>query len=122
MATLLALAALAERAGARPCPVRFLALCFLRPAEAVAREFVAGVVPAQRLGGNVMVENGPADAISLASRFRALAAALVALLRLADLFGRWNPRSDFVVRQIAPRPGTRPVTLGARGPGPNDTS
>ena len=122
VATLIALAALAERVGARSYPVRFLALCFLRPAEAVAREFVAGAAPTQRLAGNAMVENGPADPIRLASRFRALAAALSALLRLVCRLGCWNARFDGVVRQIASCAGTHPVTLGGRDSGPNDTS
>ena len=78
VATLLALAALAERAGARSHPVRVLALCFLRPAEAIACEFVAEVAPAQRLAGNALLSNGSDDPVGLAARFRALAAALVA--------------------------------------------
>lgn len=40
-AVLLALANLAERAAARPFPVLWLVLTFLRPAEAIAARFVA---------------------------------------------------------------------------------
>ena len=122
VATLLALAALAERAGARSYPVRVLALCFLRPAEAVACEFVAEVAPAQRLAGNALLSNGSDDPVGLAARFRALAAALVALLRIACRFGYWNARPDDLVHQITPCPGTRPVTLGVPVPKPHDTS
>ena len=122
LATLLALAALAERAGARSYPVRVLALCFLRPAEAVACEFVAEFVPARRLAGHALLENGPADPVRLAARFRTLAAALVALLHIACRFDRWNARPDGLVHRIAPGPGRHPVTLGVPAPEPHDTS
>ena len=122
MATLLALAALAERAGARSYPVRVLALCFLRPAEAIACEFVAEVAPAWRLAGNPPLSNGSEDPVRLAARFRALAAALVALLRIACRFDRWNARPDGLVHQAAPCPDRHPVTSGVRAPEPHDTS
>ena len=122
LATLLALAALAERAGARSYPVRVLALCFLRPAEAIACEFVAEVAPAQRLAGNALLSNGSDDPVGLAARFRALAAALVALLRIACRFDRWNARPDGLVHQAAPCPGRHPVTSGVCAPELHDTS
>lgn len=76
---LLALADLAELAGSRSqAVVCCLLLWLLRPAEAAARNLVAGTpapVPLCRAG------NGPADAIRLASSLRSLAAALVELSR-----------------------------------------
>ena len=122
VATLLALAALAERAGARSYPVRVLALCFLRPAEAIACEFVAEVAPAQRLAGNALLSNGSDDPVHLAARFRTLAAALVVFLRILCRFDCWNARPDGLVHRIAPCPGRHPVTLGVPAPEPHDTS
>lgn len=122
VATLLALADLAEQAAARPYPVRVLALCFLRPAEAVACEFVTGVVPARRLAGNASLGNGYEDPIRLAARFRTLAAALVALLRLMCRFDRWNARPCGLVHRTAPCPGRHPVTTCVPASEPHDTS
>ena len=122
VATLLALAALAERAGARSYPVRVLALCFLRPAEAVACEFVAEFVPARRLAGNPSLPNGSDDPVHLAARFRTLAAALVVFLRILCRFDRWNARPDGLVHQAAPCPGRHPVTSGVCAPELHDTS
>ena len=82
-AMLVALAALAEQAAVRSFPVRFLVLCILRHAEVVAWRFVADATGAMRpVSGEVPpAGNGPSDAMLLAARLRALAAALVALLR-----------------------------------------
>ena len=81
-AMLVALAALAEQAAVRSFPVRFLVLCILRHAEVVAWAFVADAIGTTRpVSGEVPAGNGPSDAMLLAARLRALAAALVALLR-----------------------------------------
>ena len=83
MTLLGALAVLAERAGARSWPVRCLVLCILRRAEAVATGFVADAtgLPPSVLGARPGIRNDAAGALRLAACFRALAAALAALLR-----------------------------------------
>jgi hypothetical protein len=76
VALLLGLAALADRARGAPLPVRTLAMSFLRPAESVAREFVAGAagLPALLLAHP---DDDDADAERLATSFRVLAILLV---------------------------------------------
>ena len=83
MTMLVALAALAEQAAVRSFPVRFLTLCILRHAEVVAWAFVADAIGTTRpVSGEVPpAGDGPSDAMLLAARLRALAAALIALLR-----------------------------------------
>jgi len=83
-AMLVALAALAERAGSRSFPVRWLVLCILRPAEAAAHGFVVAAMPVDWPGLEdvLATDNRPVDAAFLAWRFRLLAALLDALLRL----------------------------------------
>ena len=85
MTLLGALAVLAERAGARSWPVRCLVLCILRRAEAVATGFVADAtgLPPSALEPMPRVRNDAVEALRLAVYFRALAAALAALLRLS---------------------------------------
>lgn len=122
-ATLIALAALAERAGARSHPVRCLVLWILRRAEAVAREFVAEATrtPPPVIEGIIPeIRNGPADAILLAWRFRVLAAALGALLCPAHCSPCRSARPDRALRDFAPRSGLLP--LGGWTRKPNDTS
>jgi hypothetical protein len=118
-ATLVALAALAELASGRSFPVRWLVLAILRPAEAVAAQFVAEMTHAARPAHweNPACRNDPGDALLLAWRFRMLAAALAALLGLASLAEHRNA-GGFVL--VVFRPGPRPVTAAC--PGPNDTS
>ena len=123
VATLIALAALAERSASRSCVVRCLVLLILRPAETLAREFVTGVTATPLPGikdpeTRNEIRNGPEDAILLASRFRALAAALGALLCLARRFARWNTTAVC----FAPRSGRLPVISGDWTRKPNDTS
>ena len=102
IALLLALAGLAERACGRSRPVRCLVLLALRPGEAVARDYVAGLtgvpafsglafgVPSSGIPAFGRIEpmpgrhdGGIAEAMRLALVFRALAAALAALLEEA---------------------------------------
>ena len=82
VALFVSLAVLAERAAGRSFPVRFLVLCFLRRAEIVATGYVleGHGVPPSACVENAAAGNDPADALLLAARFRALAAALVLLL------------------------------------------
>jgi len=79
VALFVSLAVLAERAAGRSFPVRFLVLCFLRRAEIVATGYVleGHGVPPSACVENAAAGNDPADALLLAARFRALAAALV---------------------------------------------
>ena len=116
IATLVALAVLAERAAYRSLPVRWLVLCLLRHAESATREHVAettgwdwsdlacafgigdprdaGAGFDEHQGAGVVIGsgNGPADALALAWRLRALAAVLGALLSPASGFDRESPR------------------------------
>lgn len=70
IALLLALAGLADRASGLPRPIRWLVFRILRPAEAVAREFVIG------RASNI----GDVDTTRLALCFRALALALSVMM------------------------------------------
>ena len=121
VATLIALATLVERSASRSYAVRCLVLLVLRPAETMAREFVT-VLTGMPLPGikGPETRNGPEDAILLASRFRAFAAALGALILLARRFARWNARRAAV--RFAPHSGRLPVTSGDWTRKPNDTS
>ena len=113
VATLLALAALAERAAGRPCPVRGHALWYIWQADAVVREFVAGsewntagrlwspALPAVRCGTD------PADAFALAVSLRALA--LIVLNMAAQ--SRLSLSSE--ARNHTDRDGNAPLDLDA---------
>ena len=120
IATLVALAVLAERAAYRSLPVRWLVLCLLRHAESVTRDHVAETTgwdwsdleyafgidardagfDAGQAAGNgpagagilACSGNGPADALALAWRLRMLAAVLGAFLPPASGFDRESPR------------------------------
>lgn len=120
---LVALATLAELASGRSFPVRWLVLAILRPAEAVAAQFVAelthAALPARR--DNPACRNDPADAMLLAWRFRMLAAALGALLGLASHPEHRNTGLDGLVLVVF-HPGPRAVAAGGGRPRPNDTS
>lgn len=121
IAMLVALAAVAERAGARSCPVRCLVLSILLRAEAVARDFVAEAtgMPQPAIEAIATARNGPADANRLAARLLALANALGALLPVACRLARWPAWRGRAVGRIAPRPGR---SLGGWTRKPNDTS
>jgi hypothetical protein len=117
---LVALAGLAERAAAGSWPVRCFVLWLLRRAETVAAECLieaTGMRPPAMVGV-AAVGNGPADALCLAERFHALAAALGALLPLAR-YGRGPAcRRASLGRAV---PGFACFQGGWR-PNPNDTS
>ena len=90
-ATLLTLALLAERAAGRSFPVRFLVLCILGRAEAVARAFVARTLMADGQWWDLPCLEAPSamrgsavDAELLALRLRMLAAILDALADAGD--------------------------------------
>ena len=119
MTTLIALAALAERAGGMVFPVRWVVLAILRQAEAVAAGFVAETLPAAWPCVEQSVEPGsdPADAMWLAWRFRMLAAALGALLSCD--FDRF--RTEPAPRRFARHP-RRPMTSNCLSRRPDDTS
>ena len=89
IALLVAFAVLAERVADRSALVRCFVLWILRRAEVAAGEFFleqAGMSPAP--GGIAVAGYGPAYAFHLAARFRALAAALCALLPVGYPIGR----------------------------------
>jgi hypothetical protein len=107
IATLVALAVLAERAAYRSLPVRWLVLCLLRHAESVTRDHVAettgwdwsdlacafgnddpraGFITEHDAHILTGAGNGPADALALAWRLRMLASILSALLSPASGF------------------------------------
>lgn len=116
VAMLLALADLAERACGMPLPVRSLLLWILRPAEAVAREFIGGSAQdahwQRQAAAAIAVEGGndPADAIELARSLRALALALKTLSREARRFsGRWATWTSVPVLLLDA--GLSPATL-----------
>jgi hypothetical protein len=93
VAMLLALADLAERAGHRSHVVRCLVLWLMRPAEAVARDYLADLTNnrAGHLEPLVMsvTDNSVTGAHRLAASFRTLAAALAAFA--IEMFASWQP-------------------------------
>lgn len=117
ISTLIALAALAERAAGKPFPIRWIVLAILRQAEAVAAEFVAETMPADWpcIEQFLEAESGAVDAAWLAWRFRMLAAALAALLRCECLAGR-------IAGPPARTLGLRLVKMVGPAPAPADTS
>jgi hypothetical protein len=91
-ALLVALALLAERAGSRSLPVRWIVLAILRRAEMVAHGFVVDVSQTTwpYFDEELEPDCRPLDAAWLAWRFRLLAAVLGALMRLASGVDRWT--------------------------------
>lgn len=80
LATLLsALADLAERAAGRSGAVCWLVLWLIRPAEAVARDYVEKIAPAATEMPPLGPLDAAAEALRLAGSFRLLAATLEAL-------------------------------------------
>jgi hypothetical protein len=107
---LLALAALAERAGSRAVPVRCLVLSILRDAEAAASTFVVEVAP--RLSVECSADrpcDGLDDAALLADRLRALAAVFFALSCQAPRGAR-----RLIVRRPGPATRACPAIRGPR--------
>ncbi len=121
IALLVSFAALAERVSARSSPVRWFVLWILRRAETVAEEFVfdAAGMPPPALEGLAAVGNDPDDALRLAARFYALAAALCALLPLGGRFDWRSVRRGFASGYAAP--GTGRLLIGWTR-SPHDTS
>ena len=109
IALLVASAVLAERAAERSLPVRWLVLWLLRRAETVVEDFVFDEtgMPPPALEGIASVGNGPDDALRLAARLRALAAALGALLPLGCLLDRRRARRSLAFGHFAPGCGRR---------------
>lgn len=123
-ALLVSFAALAEQAAGRSAPVRFLVLWALRFAEAIAAEFVfdATGAPPPAVEGFTPEWNSREEAMLLGWRFRALAAALGALLVLAGPCGRRRARIHTALRRFAQCFGSLAVVLGGLTPRPHDTS
>ena len=102
VALLLALADLAERAAGRSRPVRHLVLWFLRQAEEIARDHVAGLTRAAFPPAPAAIlyeSDSAADAMRLALGFRALAAALAVLT--AEAFASWRAGSQILCSGFA---------------------
>lgn len=114
VALLLALGVLAERAGRARLPVRVSVMGFLRPAESVARDFIAGYVALPEPAGE---GDDPAAAMRLAQRFRALAIALAAF---ADRFGGSGRAAPIGILPVAAAPDFAELDCGR--PQPFDTS
>ena len=98
VALLLALASLAERAAGLPQPVRSAALWFLRPAQALAWEFVTGQACPEIPYSHRRDER--AEAMRLAASFRALARSLEAELAAPPRFPSCWSR---LARHVPPR-------------------
>ena len=113
VALLLALASLAERAAGLPQPVRSAALWFLRPAQALAWEFVTGQACPEIPCSHRRDER--AEAMRLAVSFRALACSLEAELAAPPRFPSCWSR---LARHVPPR---QLRTLACEAPTP-DTS
>ena len=120
IALLVSFAAMAEQAATRSAPVRWFVLCILRYAATVSEDYVfeAAGMPHSELDVIAPDGNEPDDALRLAARFYALAAALCTLLPLGDLFDRQRERPGLTSHAI-PGSGCRP---GGTKPKPNDTS
>ena len=120
IALLVSLAVLAERAAERSLPVRWLVLWILRRAETVVEDFVFDETgaPPPAMDGFAPIGNGPDDALRLAARFNALAAALAALLPLACWPNRRRARRSMAFGHFAPG-SDRPVVWAQE---PYDTS
>ena len=96
---LLALAGLADRAGAAPFPVRFVVLSILRHAEGVAWQFVAGAsAPPQDDGeASFFEQNNPAEAARLAHGLRMLALIVAELAAQAPACVSQVRLQDFIL-------------------------
>ena len=121
IALLVSLAVLAERAAERSLPVRWLVLWILRRAETVVEEYVFDEtgMPPPAMEGFVPIGNGPDDALRLAARFRALAAALAALLPPGCLFDRRPALGGVAFGLVAPVSDRLPASFTRE---PHDTS
>jgi hypothetical protein len=108
---LLALAGLAERAAGCSAPVRYLVLWVLRQGEAVARDHVLAVTGAMTgaMSGRVeyglettlLPRAGADEALCLAARFCALAAALANFAERVTTTGRCGIRHAVVERSAS---------------------
>ena len=117
-ALLAALAVLAERAGSRSFPVRWIVLAILRRAETVAHGFVveASQTTWPYLEEDLETDSRPVDAAWLAWRFRLLAAVLGALIRLASGFDSWHAGTDRPQGRLASQHVLMTSSGSMRGP------
>jgi len=109
VAMLMALAGLAERAAGAPLPVRWLVLWFLRRAQAIAMDFVAGSACVAARGQWLLVPvtvrqgSSSADAIDLAlslSRLAGAVAVMVTQVRRQAFLHRGQPSDRSLDRGI----------------------
>ncbi|APH73290.1 hypothetical protein [Aquibium oceanicum] len=105
IALLVSFAAMAEQAATRSAPVRWFVLCILRYAATVSEDYVfeAAGMPHSELDVIASEGNEPDDALRLAARFYAAAAALCTLLPLGDLFDRQRERRDLAFHAASGR-------------------
>ena len=119
VALLLALAVLADRAGAAPFPVRFIVLTILRHAEAVAWRFIATAAHAPSRAGieaPVPCHDSRAEAARLALGLRLLALVVAELAAQAPAAGAPGWLRNLI------RAGTRPVVHAPAALPAHDTS
>lgn len=124
IALLTALAMLAERAAGRSLPVRCFVFFILRFAESVVTEYVLDVTgtPVLTVEAIAAVGNEPDNAMLLALRLRALAAALAVLLPVAGRPDRRPVRCGGGVRCMGSSISRFAVIPGGWTPEPIDTS
>lgn len=124
VATLVALAALAERAAGRTFPVRWLVLCILRRAEVVGRDFVIETAPWAWPYLEDALEPGsnPMDALLLGRRLRMLAAVLRAVLAPVDPLDGRTLGCDGARNCPVSFAGRLPAAPDGRVPALHDTS
>ena len=124
IATLVALAALAERAAGRSFPVRWLVLALLRYAETVARDYVVETAPWAwpYLEDELEPGSSPMDAVLLGQRLRMLAAVLGALLPAEDQLDCWITGHDHARHRLASGVLLFVVQANGRRPAFHDTS
>ncbi len=122
VATLVALAVLAERAAVRSFLVRWCVLAVLRQAEGVLCRYVAEVTGLEPfVEDDARPGSAAADAAMLGWRLRWLAAFLGALLDQACAVHGWTPGRRGPRRHARPA-GLRPAAMGAGAIRPYDTS
>ena len=124
IATLVALAVLAERAALRSFPVRWLVLSILRYAETVAQAFVVENAPWAwpYLENEPEAGSSPMDAVLLGQRLRMLAAVLGALLPAEDRRDGWSSGRDLARHCLASGVFLVIVLPNGRQPAFHDTS
>ena len=123
---LFALANLAERAAGRSVAVRAAVLWLLRPAEAIAQDYLAGWTACAPLDDEATIQafadDSPAGAVELARSFRAIAAALLTVAETICALCQDADGADRADIPIAAAPVTMPPRRPAMAVALFDTS